>query len=158
MKIPRRRRLERKTDYKARFGLLKSRTKRLVVRKTNRYIIAQIVETDICQDQVLMGMNSKELLTRGWPKENSGSLKSLPAAYLTGFLLGKSAKKKDINDLIFDMGMYRNVHKSRIYALLRGALDSGLEITHDPEVIPTDEYLQKNEKIFTLVKKIKEKE
>ena len=35
-KVQRRRRIEAKTDYKARFNLLKSEKPRLVVRKTNR--------------------------------------------------------------------------------------------------------------------------
>jgi len=45
MKLPRRRRIASKTDYKARLSLLKSEKPRLVVRKTNRYIIAPIIVT-----------------------------------------------------------------------------------------------------------------
>ena len=47
MKTIRRRRLEHKTDYKARLGLLKSNMPKLVVRKSNRYITVQLVISDI---------------------------------------------------------------------------------------------------------------
>lgn len=151
MKTPRRRRLEKKTDYKARFNFLKSGEKRLVARKTNRYIIAQIVETNIAQDKVLLGITSKTLLEKGWPKEKAGSLKSIPAAYLTGFLLGKLAREKKIKKLIYDIGMHRNIHKSRLHAFLKGAIDSGLEIAHDSKIL-NNSALEKAELI-----KIKEK-
>ncbi len=157
MKTPRRRRLEKKTDYKARFALLKSREKRLVARKTNRFIIAQIIETDQAQDKVIISLTSKILLAKKWPKEYSGSLKSLQAAYLTGFLIGKLAQEKKVNSAVFDIGMNRNVHKSRFYALLKGALDSGLKIPHDSKALPSDNDLQKNAKLKDLVNTIKEK-
>jgi len=153
MKTLRRRRKEAKTDYKARFNLLKSGKPRLVVRKTNRYILAQIVETEIAQDKVLVKVSSKDLLEKGWPKEKFGSLKSLQAAYLTGFLLGKKAKQKE---LILDIGLNRNVRGSRIFAVLKGAIDAGIKIHHDSSVLPTEERLKANEKLKDLLK-IKEK-
>src|SRR3989344_2403599 len=96
MKILRRRRKEGKTDYKARINMLKSGEARLVVRKTNRYIIAQIVTTEIAQDKVVAGINSKILISKGLPEKNSGSLKSIPAAYLTGYSIGEMALNKGI--------------------------------------------------------------
>ena len=87
MKMPKKRRIERKTNYSTRMKLLKSETPRVVVRKTNKYIIAQIVETDIAKDKVLLGATSKILLSKGWPKELQGSLKSLQASYLLGAYL-----------------------------------------------------------------------
>jgi large subunit ribosomal protein L18 len=149
MKTPRRRRLERKTDYKSRFNLLKSGEKRLIIRKTNRYLIAQIVETDIAQDKTLIGISSKDLLAKGWPKEKTGSLKSIPAAYLTGYLLGKLAQQKKVKKLILDTGMHRTIQRSRIFALLKGAIESGLDIAHNPETLPEIEESKLN--------KIKEK-
>ena len=156
MKLPRRRRLERKTDYKARLGLLKSEKHRLVARKTNRYILAQIVFSEKAQDKVIVRLSSKNLIEKGWPENHSGSLKSLPAAYLTGLFLGKLAKEKNITSAIFDMGMYRNVHKSRLYAVLKGAIDAGLKIPHEAKALPSDEDLKKNEKLkSTLIKLMK---
>ena len=152
--MKRQRRLEAKTDYKARLAMLKSSEKRLVVRKTNKYIIAQIVETSEAQDKILIGANSKDLLEKGWPKDKEGSLKSLPAAYLTGFTLGKMAAEKKINSAIFDIGLNRNVMKSRIYAVLKGALDAGLKIPHNPDALPTLADLQKNEKLKNLIGRI----
>lgn len=156
MKTIRRRRLEAKTDYKARFSMLKSEMPRLVVRRTNRYLIAQIVESDIAQDKVIVGVNSKDLLEHGWPKEKSGSLKSLQAAYLTGFLLGKNSKLKS-KELILDLGLQRTAKGSRLFAVVKGALDAGLKIPHKKEILPTEERMSVNKDNHALMKKIKEK-
>ena len=154
MKTIRRRRLERKTDYKSRLALLKSDKPRLVVRKTNRYIIAQIVQSEIAQDKTSLIVNSKDLLQKGWPKEPSGSLKSIPAAYLTGLTLGKAALAdfKD-KEIILDLGMHRSAPKARLFATLKGALDAGLKISHNKEILPTSEALKSNEKLAPLIDK-----
>jgi large subunit ribosomal protein L18 len=154
-KTQRRRRREAKTDYKARFYLLKSEKPRFVVRKTDRYITVQIVESELAQDKVIARASSKDLLEHGWPKEKAGSLKSLPAAYLTGFLLVKKLKIK-MNEVIFDMGLQKNVHGSRIFAVLKGAIDAGLRIEHKEEALPSMEMIQKNESLKTIFKKVKE--
>jgi len=153
MKTIKRRRREAKTDYRTRLVLLKSGKPRLVIRKTNRYIIAQIVVSDIAQDKVVVGLTSKILLEKGWPRELSGSLKNLSAAYLTGFLLGKAAQKEKINSAILDIGMNRNIPKSRLFSALRGAIDSGLKIPHKPESLPPMEMI-KNEKVSKIFDKI----
>ena len=93
-KTQRRRRKEAKTDYKSRFSLLKSGKPRLVVRKSNRYILVQLVSSDIAQDKIIVRASSKELLSLGWPKEKHGSLKTLLAAYLTGYLLARKGKER----------------------------------------------------------------
>ena len=150
MRTIRARRSKGLTDYKARLNLLKSGKPRLVVRKSNRYIIAQIVLTEIAQDKVLVGVSSKNLLEYGWPQEKAGSLKSREAAYLTGYLIGSLASKK-IKEAIFDLGMNRNIQKSRIYAVLKGAVDSGLSIPHKEESLPKIEELNKKKQEFDLV-------
>ena len=88
----RKRRLEGRTDYKARLYLLKSGKPRVIFRKTNRYLLAQIVVSEIAQDRVLVNVSTKDLIKYGWPEKLSGSLKSLPAAYLMGYLLVKKSK------------------------------------------------------------------
>ena len=153
MRTIRRRRLEAKTDYKSRLALLKSQKPRLVVRKTNRYIVAQIITSDLAQDKVVAGMTSKVLLSKGWPSELSGSLKSLGAAYLTGFLLGKSALKAGIKDVIVDIGMQRNIKNSRLFAVVRGIVDAGISAPHNPDVLPQMENI-KSDKIAKLFDKI----
>ena len=154
MRSVRRRRLERKTDYKARFGLLKSGKSRLVVRKTNRYVIAQIVKSDIAKDKVLLGMSTKDLLSLGWPKEKQGSLKSLAACYSIGFLIGQKAKTLKETDLILDMGMHRNTHKSRIYAVLKGAIDAGITIPVSEQSLPEEKDINRIKELESLVQKV----
>ncbi len=157
MKTLRRRRKEAKTDYKARFNLLKSGKARLVVRRTNTALIAQIVTSETAQDKVILTVNSKDLLTKGWPADKKGSLKSLPAAYLTGFLIGKKAKSL-VKDIILDSGMHRNIHGSRIYSLVKGAKDAGLNIYVDENVLPKIERIMSNKNISkSIIEKIKEK-
>jgi large subunit ribosomal protein L18 len=138
MKI-KRRRAEGKTDYRARIRLLKSGKARVVFRKTNRYIIGQYVKSIEAKDKVLVGVNSKELLNYGWlPSYN---LKSLPACYLTGFLLGKKVLEKNEKEGIFDIGLIRSIAKSRVYAFLKGIVDAGLKIKHKEEVFPDEKRL-----------------
>ncbi len=151
----RRRRLEARTDYKARLELLKSGKPRVVIRKTNRYVIVQIVTSNLAQDQVIFGTSSKVLLMKGWPEAQAGSLKNLSAAYLTGFFVGKQAKDK-IKDAIVDLGMHRNIQKSRIYAVVKGLVDSGLPVLCGEEALPIEEDFERNtniKDIFTKVKK-----
>lgn len=135
MKTIKRRHKESRTDYKARLAMLKSGKPRIVVRKTNRFIIVQLVESKLAQDSTMAYVTSKDLLSFGWPKEKLGSLKSLPAAYLTGMLLAKKLKGK-IKDAILDIGLHRNIKSSRIYAVLKGLLDSGIRIPHNPDALP----------------------
>ena len=155
MKLPRRRRLEGKTDYKARLAMLKSGKPRLVVRKTNKYLIAQIVVSEVAQDKVLFGVTSSHLLQKGWPKDNPGSLKNKVASYLTGYLIGLKAKGK-IKEAILDFGLHRNVQKSRIYALVKGAIDSGLSIPCDKESLPSTASIKSQNKLNIINKIIKE--
>jgi len=150
-----RRRKENKTDYLARLTLLKSGKSRLVVRKTNRYIIAQIIDSNVAQDKVVVGVNSHDLLANGWPKELTGSLKGIPAAYLTGFMLAQKAKEKKVAEAILDLGLYRNVKKSRLYAVLKGAVEGGLKIPHDSAALPEMKKIT-NEKVAKAFEKAKE--
>jgi large subunit ribosomal protein L18 len=138
MRTIKRRRREKRTDYKARLILLKSKLPRIVIRKTNKYIITQYVKSKEAQDYVLITVNSKELLKYGWKKEKEGSLKSIPASYLTGLLLGNKIKKieKEKNKVILDLGLIRNIKKSRIYAVLKGLIDAGIEINYKKDVFP----------------------
>ncbi len=154
MKTIKRRRKESKTDYKSRFYLLRSEKPRFVVRKTNRYIIVQVVQSDIAQDKVIAQFNSKDLLSLGWPKERLGSLKSIHAAYLSGFFIAKNLKSKE---LILDLGLNRNVKGSRLFAALKGAIDAGLKIPHNKDILPTEERFAVNKPLAEILNKIKEK-
>lgn len=156
MRTLKRRRLESRTDYRKRLELLKSGKARLVVRKTNRYIIAQVVVSDVAQDKVIAYVNSKQLLTKGVTADLEGSLKSKAAAYLTGFALGNLVKSK-IKDAIVDTGMNRNIHKSRLYAVVAGFIAAGISVPHSAEAIPTVEEVKASGKLSKTFDKIKEK-
>jgi len=66
MKIDKKRRREYKTNYKKRLVLLKGNCLRLVIRKSNKYILLQIVESKHAKDKILYSVKTKELLKHGW--------------------------------------------------------------------------------------------
>ena len=98
LKTIKKRRKEAKTDYSRRLKLLKSGKSRLTIRITNRYLIAQYVTSKESQDRVTFGITSKILIKYGWPENTKGSLKSIPAAYLTGYLTGRKIQKDKLNN------------------------------------------------------------
>ena len=119
MKTRKRRRLEGKTDYLNRKNLLKSGKPRIVFRKTNKYVIAQYVESKEAKDKIKIGMNSKILLKYGWPKQAQGSLKTIPASYFLGFLIGKKIVKEKLENPIVDFGMLRTIPKNKLFGFLK---------------------------------------
>ena len=125
-------------------------------RKTNKYLIAQYAASEETQDKIELGISSKSLLKHGWPKEFKGSLKSIPASYLTGLLFGKMIAKK--RTPIVDFGMARGIHGSKIFAFVKGLVDSGIKIKHDEKIFPDEErirgtHLKKDfSKIFDKIK------
>jgi large subunit ribosomal protein L18 len=137
-KVGKRRRREGKTDYQKRIKLLRGGKPRVTFRKTNRYIISQYIKSSEAQDRPELGVSSRDLLKYGWPKEAAGSLKSIPAAYFTGLLLGKKIKERRLKEPILDFGMSRTVHRSRGYAFLKGLEDSGISTKHDEGIFPEE--------------------
>lgn len=157
MKTQRKRKNQRKTDYKKRFGYLKSGKKRIIIRKTNNFIIIQLVESFEAKDKILFGVTSKDLLKNGWPEKLKGSLKSVSAGYLTGYLFGKNLKEKEV---IIDTGLIRSIHGSRIYSVQKGLLDSGIEIKIDEKVFPSQDRIEgkhQTKDIQEAIKKVMEK-
>lgn len=145
-KLDKRRRREGKTNYYKRLRLLKSSLPRFVVRKTNKYIILQIIKSENAQDNVIYSLNTKKLLGFGWPLEKKGSLKSLAAAYLAGFLIGKKALSSGFNEkIILDSGLIPNTKGSRVYAAVKGLSESGLEIPFDKDIMPSNEMIKKHD-------------
>jgi len=112
------------TNYKKRLTLLKSRLPRLVVRRSNKYLTAQIVLFNAKGDNVLLTVTSKALDKYGW----SLSKKNLPAAYLTGLIIGRKALSKGVKKAILDIGRFVSTKGNRFYALVLGAKHAGLEI------------------------------
>jgi large subunit ribosomal protein L18 len=129
---PFRRRYEGKTDYHKRLKLLKSRKLRVVVRGSTNHMRVQIVQSKL-GDEVLVSAFSKELtLNYGWVA-NTGNL---PASYLTGYLAGLRAKKNNIQEALFDLGMFYN--KNRVLAACKGVLDAGIQIPYNEAFFPED--------------------
>lgn len=137
-KMPFKRRRLGKTDYKKRFRLLLSGKPRLVVRKSLNYIIVQIIEFDKKGDKTLAGITSKQLKKFDW----KFACDNLPAAYLTGLLIGKLAQKKKISEAVLDSGLYQSTKGSRIYAVLKGVADAGLKIPVNEEILPGEDRIK----------------
>ena len=133
--VPFRRRREGKTDYYQRTRLVVSDEPRMVVRKTNRHIIVQLVTAEMDGDRTLVAANSSELEQFGY----TGSTSNTPAAYLTGMLFAVKAKKAEHGSAILDIGLNRATPGARVFAALKGAVEAGLDIPHGEEILPSDE-------------------
>ncbi|KAF0989005.1 hypothetical protein HZS_2812, partial [Henneguya salminicola] len=159
------RRREGKTDYYQRKRLISqskdkynTRKYRLIVRKTNRYIICQIAYATINGDIIVTQSNSKELKRYGI---NAG-FDNYAAAYATGLLLArrhltklnlankhkgcvdKDTVGEDFNNLekiegnrafkaVLDIGLSRSTTGAKIFGAMKGALDGGINVPHDPK-------------------------
>ncbi|MFW6230484.1 MAG: 50S ribosomal protein L18 [Nanoarchaeota archaeon] len=132
--IPFRRKRTGYTNYKVRLSLLKSRKPRVVVRKSQQYIIAQLVQYKADGDHVLVTVSSKELGKHGW----NYSKKNVPAAYLTGLLFGKKALAH-AKDGIVDIGSFVSKKESRLYAVVKGAIDAGFNVPVSEDILPSED-------------------
>jgi large subunit ribosomal protein L18 len=127
-----RRRREGKTDYQARKALVTSRKTRLVTRASNKNIEVQLIIAKPHGDEVLASANSRELIkSYGWRAPTG----NIPAAYLTGLLAGLQAKKAGIKEAILDIGLVSPTKGSKIFAVLSGVVDAGVEVPHSEEKI-----------------------
>lgn len=148
-----RRRREGKTNYKKRVDYLKSKKPRLVIRKSNKYIRAQIVEYSTKGDKTISSVNSRVLEKLGW----NYSKKNIPAAYLTGLLLGKSTKVKES---ILDIGDLHSREGTRIYAVAKGFKDAGVKLPCDEKMFPKQERIEGkhiNDKAIKKFEEVKKK-
>jgi large subunit ribosomal protein L5e len=166
-----RRRREGKTDYRARRQMiLQDKTKydapkyRMVVRRTNTDIVAQIVHAKVKGDDVFCAAYSHELPKYGI----THGLTNYAACYATGLLLarrtlekvGLAAKfegaktadgtykavrtKKDDQGqegrfpfkAILDVGLARTTRGARIFGCMKGAVDGGLAVPHNERRFP----------------------
>jgi len=160
------RRREGKTDYYARKRLIaQDKTKynspkyRLVVRITNRDIIAQVTYATISADAVLCSAYAHELSRYGLKVKG---LKDYAAAYATGLLLARRVLKQIGLDtayvgqekpdgahflveegaerrpfyVLLDVGLHCTTTGSRVFGVMKGAADGGLEIPHNTKRFP----------------------
>jgi large subunit ribosomal protein L18 len=134
-KVPFRRRREGKTDYGTRIKLIDLDKYRLVVRISNANVIAQIVIIGENGDETVISAHTKQLQKLGW----LGGGKNTSAAYLTGYLCGKKALKSGIDQAILDIGLKSSIKGSKIYAVLKGAVDAGLNVPHGDSILPDED-------------------
>ncbi len=134
-RVPFRRRREGKTNYRLRLKLLLSRKPRLVARKSLNNMVAQLVVYDEKGDKVLVSAHSKELVKLGY----KGHCGNIPAAYLTGLLLGKKALKEGYEEAVLDIGLNASTKGAAVLAILKGAVDAGMDIPHSEDILPEEE-------------------
>jgi len=133
---------------------------RLVVRITNKKIITQIVYSTILGDRVVCQANSTELTKYDVPVGHT----NYAACYATGLLVARRALQivgldKDITGVeeadaeeyhveeehegerrpfkvILDVGLIRTIPGSRVFGVLKGAVDGGLHVPHNIRKFP----------------------
>jgi len=111
---------------------LKGAVPRVVLRGTGRHFIAQLVDYKPSGDVTIASAHSSELAKSGWKAGTA----NIPAAYLTGLLLGKRAKDK-CSKAILDIGLQAPVINSRLFAGAKGVVDAGVNMSLGQE-IPED--------------------
>ncbi|MDD4482913.1 MAG: 50S ribosomal protein L18 [Methanoregula sp.] len=133
-----RRRREGRTDYYQRTKLVVADAPRMVVRRTNRHVIVQLVTAEMDGDRTLVSANSAELEKYGY----KGATANTPAAYLTGMLFAAKAKKAGQDRAILDIGLARATPGARVFAALKGAVDAGLEVPYGESIVPSEDRLK----------------
>ncbi|WP_117363795.1 50S ribosomal protein L18 [Natrarchaeobaculum sulfurireducens] len=130
-KVPMRRRREVRTDYHQRLRLLKSGKPRLVARKSNKHITAQLIVPGPQGDETLASAHSSDLEEYGWDAPTS----NISAAYLTGLLAGQRAVDAGLEEAVLDIGLNTATPGNKVFAVQEGAIDAGLEIPHNDSVL-----------------------
>ena len=124
---------QRKTNYRKRASLLVSRRHFIVVKISDQNVSCQFLKPTLKGDIVISSSHSRELRKYGW----KGSMNSLPACYLTGFLLGKKTLAKGSDNAILYTG--RNSFTSRIAACLKGIVAAGVNVPVSEDTLPSDD-------------------
>jgi len=105
----------------------------ITVNITNENTQVQILKPEMTGDKVIASAHSRYLLNKGW----KGSRKSVPAAYLTGYIAGKKALGQGSKGAILYTGTKK--YTQRMAAALKGVVDAGLEVPADSETFPSIE-------------------
>jgi len=151
-KVQFRHKREGKTDYRRRLKFLRSGKLRLVTRISLKHIIAQLVRATPSGDLTIASAHSKELEKLGW----KGYTANTPAAYLVGLLCGYRALKAGTKECVLDIGMHNPTSQVKVFTVLKGALDAGLQIPHGEGILPSDERIR-GEHIAQYAAMLKEK-
>jgi len=132
------RRRNGKPDYRRRLRMLRGGIPSAVVRVSNTQVTCQLVEFGRDGDRVLASITGKGIADKyGWPSDASG--KSVPACYVAGYALAKSAMADGHDEAILDIGLAASSSGSRVFAALRGMVDAGLDVPHGEGVLPDDD-------------------
>ena len=122
-----------KTNYKKRKIMLMSKRDFISVNVTNENTQVQILKPEISGDKVVASSHSRFLIKEGW----KGSRKNIPAAYLTGYSVGKKALAKGVNNAIVYSGTRK--YTQRMAAAVKGVIDAGIQVPSDEETFPSEE-------------------
>lgn len=123
------------TDYRVRKKAVLSREILAVIRKSTKNVSVQFVKPEITGDRIVAAYHSKMLRKLGW----HGYPKSTPSCYLLGLYAGKEAQKKGIRRAIVYTGLMPYVRGSRVAAVVKGLVDSGLDVPSNSETFPSEE-------------------
>jgi large subunit ribosomal protein L18 len=122
----------------------------------------------------LATITSKDLLKNGWDEKKAGSLKSVPAGYLTGMLMAKklttrnsvpSSKGTKVlsssgkGKYIVDLGLARTLKGGRVFSVVKGLIDGGLDVPANEKVFPSEERLNGEhlkDDVKAMIAKVKE--
>lgn len=138
-KVPLKRRIEGKTNYYKRYSMVKSGQKiRVVIRRTNNYVVVQIMEFAPRGDVTRVAVHSKVLSKFGW----KGDCNNTSAAYLAGLVAGLKATQIGIVRAVPDIGLHRPIKGARVFAAVRGLRDAGVEVPASDEVLPPDDRIR----------------
>ena len=132
------RRREGKTNYKKRLQLLLSQKTRLVIRITNNQVITHLVNYDAKGDRTVASVSSTALEKYGWKH----SKKNTTASYLTGLLLARMAKEHKIKEALLDTGLMTVRAGTRLYAVVKGVIDGGINVPVGEGIFPTDDRIK----------------
>ena len=124
---------EEKTNYRKRGTMLMGKRDFITVNISNQNTQVQVLTPGMTGDKVISSAHSRYLLEKGW----KGSRKSVPAAYLTGYLAGKKAISKGTKDAILYTGTKR--YTQRMAAALKGIIDAGLKVPASEETFPAED-------------------
>ncbi len=124
---------EEKTNYKKRGTMLMGKRDFITVNISNENTQVQILKPGMTGDKVIASAHSRYLLEKGW----KGSRKSVPAAYLTGYLAGKKALGQGAKDAILYTGTRK--YTQRMAAALKGIIDAGVQVPASKETFPSED-------------------
>ena len=113
--------------------MLMSKRDFISINVTNENTQVQILKPEITGDKVIASAHSRFLLKDGW----KGSRKNIPAAYLTGYSVGKKALSKGTSDAIVYSGTRK--YTQRMAAAVKGIIDAGIKVPSDEETFPSEE-------------------